>query len=359
MLFWVFLLFAFHGIASTAHGGLTGLPTISTDLETDCSPQPLPAPNDQLSTAVIFPFRTDLLTAAECAAYGRHWMHDITFWEPDQCQDPGTATSSFNPRRITYVPVRFIAGTNAINATRLISTISPTRAVTVTVECNDLLQSELLSPAEDALHTDVFQPIRRQVVELSRRHCSTPDATYKMYSVGLLPSLIRLEMRNCYNMTIKKRDFALMPQLRVFEAITSSIAEIEAHTFTDLVNLRSLMLERGLSDLLWYGKTGPVSLRTLPSKADMEHMRRLHCDCFYAWLRNFLKTKPYLLQDRGDGEVAIVGNYRTTGFGVKGEFRPYLNVDCSLPLNFANLPNVPPGVAAPFAYNMQCYNLTC
>ncbi|XP_055354399.1 uncharacterized protein LOC129600036 isoform X3 [Paramacrobiotus metropolitanus] len=341
---WLLFLFA---------AAANGLKTTSTGSETDCSPQPIPLQNDQVAPGPPFPFRTDFLTEEECLVYGNHLQRNNPFWATRRCHD-----SSFNPRFFTYIPVKLSGSSDAVAATQKIRATSPTRAVTVTIDIG-LIGAD--HSAEEALHTDVFEPIRQQVVQLFRKACNTPDAIHKIYNVGLLPSLIRLELKFCYNMTIKKRDFAHMPQLRIFEAIDSSIAEIEAHTFTDLVNLRSLMLERDISYHLsaYTDKTGPMSFYTIHNDADVERVRRLHCDCSYAWLRNFLKRKPYLLKGRSEGEVAIIGNFLTSGFGVAGEFRHYLNVDCSRPLTFANLPKVPVGTDAPFAYNTQCFDLSC
>ncbi|XP_055354398.1 uncharacterized protein LOC129600036 isoform X2 [Paramacrobiotus metropolitanus] len=269
---WLLFLFA---------AAANGLKTTSTGSETDCSPQPIPLQNDQVAPGPPFPFRTDFLTEEECLVYGNHLQRNNPFWATRRCHD-----SSFNPRFFTYIPVKLSGSSDAVAATQKIRATSPTRAVTVTIDIG-LIGAD--HSAEEALHTDVFEPIRQQVVQLFRKACNTPDAIHKIYNVGLLPSLIRLELKFCYNMTIKKRDFAHMPQLRIFEAIDSSIAEIEAHTFTDLVNLRSLMLERDISYHLsaYTDKTGPMSFYTIHNDADVERVRRLHCDCSYAWLRNF------------------------------------------------------------------------
>ena len=64
------------------------------------------------------------------------------------------------------------------------------------------------------------------------------------------------------------------------------------------------------------------------SKAQLDHLRLLHCDCQYEWLRAFLRKYPYLIEPRRAGEVHRFGGIISDAFKLRDIFVP---VDCAKP----------------------------
>ncbi|OWA54487.1 hypothetical protein BV898_18888, partial [Hypsibius exemplaris] len=61
------------------------------------------------------------------------------------------------------------------------------------------------------------------------------------------------------------------------------------------------------------------------TKAVREHLRLLHCDCSYDWLRVFLKKNPQLIAAKRVGEVHRFGGILSNSFKQRDIYVP---VDC-------------------------------
>ncbi|XP_055342633.1 uncharacterized protein LOC129591124 [Paramacrobiotus metropolitanus] len=134
----------------------------------------------------------------------------------------------------------------------------------------------------------------------------------------------------------------------------STIAALEAYTFTDLPQLESLMLEYGLRQELKQLQDGDSSEEIMPAiltQADFVVVRRLHCDCSFAWFRNFLKRKPHLTSAKRRGAVATIGSYKTSVILNYADMPSVLSVDCSRDLTFDNIQ-----AGTQFSYNTSCNN---
>ena len=52
------------------------------------------------------------------------------------------------------------------------------------------------------------------------------------------------------------------------------------------------------------------------TSAQKEHLRLLHCDCQYKWLRVYLKKNPDLIAEEQKGEILDVGGLKTEGANI-------------------------------------------
>ncbi|XP_055343163.1 uncharacterized protein LOC129591518 [Paramacrobiotus metropolitanus] len=156
------------------------------------------------------------------------------------------------------------------------------------------------------LDRDAFNPIRRQIIEMSVLFCYSPVTTQRM--AGLyFPNLISLRFSHCYNLNITRRDFTakIAPssytKLRILDFHRSTIQALEQGTFTDLPALRLLAMETKLHFMYSFV---PVM---------RQYLNRLHCGCTFAWLRLWRKTNARLMVKASWYEVfffeGIRGNY--------------------------------------------------
>ncbi|XP_055354759.1 uncharacterized protein LOC129600299 [Paramacrobiotus metropolitanus] len=153
---------------------------------------------------------------------------------------------------------------------------------------------------------------------------------------------------------MKKQHFAGMRQVRMIRLYACTIASLEAYTFTDLPSLDSLALENGLGFDLQRLQKDYQAQDMLPvflNQADFVIVRRLHCDCSLAWLRNFLKRKPHLTASKKQGQVAVIGIYITPSVGHYWDEWPHIfSVDCSRDLAYDNI-----RAGTQFSYNTSCH----
>ncbi|XP_055352935.1 uncharacterized protein LOC129598875 [Paramacrobiotus metropolitanus] len=210
--------------------------------------------------------------------------------------------------------------------------------------------------AEDPLHYDVMDPVRYQLIELTLTKCATPVTTDKIHATGWLPNLVVLRLQDGKNLVIKKRDFARMRKVRMLFFFMTTIDTIEPYTFTDLPHLRSLILEGGIGyELLSFNdRNDPINSyrwsMSILNPGGVEKVRRLHCNCSYAWLRNFLKRQPHLTVPKKEGEIAIIGRYVTPAFASFVGHSLFLSVDCARSLSHQSA-----YVGTLFSYNTSCY----
>ncbi|XP_055354417.1 uncharacterized protein LOC129600050 [Paramacrobiotus metropolitanus] len=325
-------------------------------LETDCNST---LQTDATISAASSPpqglvFRNTALTKTECDVYR------LLFYREGPCNpvednrscDRTEPDPTENPIMRTYLKLRCrkqYSQSEISVTTQLVSQMVNNRAVTLSIyEKNN---------TTDPVHLEVIEPIRNNLIALEIRGCATTKVTGKLYDVGLLANLLTLEIYDGENLQMHKRDFGRMPQVQMISFTRSSIGTLETGTFMDLLNLESLVLEDEIAYELrryeLYPDDGDLFADFNP--ADVERVRRLHCDCSFAWFRNFLKGKPHLTAVKREGEVFVVGNYVSPTRLTSVTYRPsVLSVDCSRPLTFNNT-----AVGTEFSYNTTCYNLKC
>ncbi|OWA50927.1 putative Zinc metalloproteinase nas-7 [Hypsibius exemplaris] len=113
----------------------------------------------------------------------------------------------------------------------------------------------------------------------------------------------------------------------------STVKEIEQGAFESLQFLKQVTLDTG------YRADRPMT------KAMLEHLRLLHCDCSYDWLRVFLKKNPQLIAAKRVGEVHRFGGILSNSFKQRNIYVP---VDCSK----TNLLGAPDQTE--FSINLDC-----
>ncbi|XP_055347422.1 uncharacterized protein LOC129594676 [Paramacrobiotus metropolitanus] len=329
-----------------------------TDLETDCNT----FPNIAQTTAVepiAFPFRTDLLTREECLLYAELSQNGAIcspVFDVEECEKTSNDEFLLTPPSRSYIDVRCSWENRTIlsNITKNIHLISPTRAA--------IIMLKERSDSFDPVHAEVIGPIRKQLVELRVPEIRTTIISAKIYDIGMLPNLILLGIGSGLRLEIQKKHFSRMPQIRSITFSGCTIAALEPYTFTDLPHLQSLSLEDGVGYNLYQIEKYDAAMRRVHSgmlsDEDLEMFRKLHCDCSYAWYRNFLKQKPDLISDKRKGEVAIVGNYMTPSVDMIFAFlAAVLRVDCAQNLTYTNVERTMGG--SQYSYNTSCYNLQC
>ncbi|XP_055327528.1 uncharacterized protein LOC129580843 [Paramacrobiotus metropolitanus] len=297
-----------------------------------------------------YPFRKDLFTEEECILYfslaAKRSMCLLT---------PGDSVCTIieeSPRRSqmlnTYVEIACLHRPRSllVKTTQRVSQISPQRAV--------VLYLTEVPGKEDLLTVDVVGPIRNQTVHIGMFGCYSPNTTARVYELGVIPNLHSFAFYSCFSLAIHKFEFTHMPQLRQIVFSLSTISTLEPGTFTDLPNLRTLILEKSWIVELFGASTPSSSNNYSASVNDLDYLHNLHCDCSFAWLRRFLKQKPYLIEAKEPGEVFRVGNYFSAAVKRNGNDTNVFSVDC---LKNVTLENIWTGNQ--FSYNEHCSDDIC
>ncbi|XP_055347440.1 uncharacterized protein LOC129594694 [Paramacrobiotus metropolitanus] len=346
------LAFLFNIIALPAYFMHDGL----TELETDCN-SGANIPQTITPEPVEYPFRTDLLTRDECMAYA-NLSQNGEICSPvigvRECEGPSDDEYLLKVLSRTYINVRCSWGNRTLltTVTTNIHLISPTRAAIIDLkERND---------SADPVHPEVINPIRNQLIELCVSDVRTTGVSAKIYDLGVMPYLLLLQIQSGSRLEIQKKHFSRMSQIRSITFSHCTIEMLEPYTFADLPLLHSLSLEDGAGYVLFrqHAYSTKRQFPNLLSEDDLDMIQKLHCDCSYAWYRNFLKQKPHLISGKRKGEIAIVGNYMTpfVDVGVLTT-AAVLKVDCAQNLTYSNVGRNLGG--SQYSYNSSCYNLQC
>ncbi|XP_055354830.1 uncharacterized protein LOC129600365 [Paramacrobiotus metropolitanus] len=135
-----------------------------------------------------------------------------------------------------------------------------------------------------------MRPVQNQTVMIGVEDCVDAQVTKRLFHLRL-HNLLQLRLENCYNLVLDKADFQWNHQIRIVRFTATTIASLEAGTFTDLPALSILSLE---FFGLWAGDL---------TQEQKDYARRLHCTCEFAWFRRWLDAKPTLLRHVKTGEV--------------------------------------------------------
>ncbi|XP_055340763.1 uncharacterized protein LOC129589887 [Paramacrobiotus metropolitanus] len=307
--------------------------------------------SDVIPPAAAYPFRTDLITVEECSLYVQYSVERFICADRQVLGYLCNVTDK-NPRKAqmlnTYLDVSCIYRSHALvaNTTKHVRQISPHRAV--------LLNLFEWDAEQDPVTVDVVEPIRNQTVHLAVHDCRSPNTTAKVYALGLLPSLYSFALDACPNVTIQKTHFSGMPQLRIIWFYVTTISSLEPGTFTDLIHLRSLTLEKHyIKVLINQNNPNPAYIK-FSTDGNLHYLYDLHCGCSFAWLRSFLKQKPYLIGEKDPGEVFIIGNYISPAVERSGNKTDIFSVDCSRNVTLDNI-----WAGNEFSYKTNCSTETC
>ena len=62
------------------------------------------------------------------------------------------------------------------------------------------------------------------------------------------------------------------------------------------------------------------------TSAQKKHLRLLHCDCQYKWLRVYLVKNPKLIAEKKSKEVFAIGGFSSGGTTIRELYAP---IDCN------------------------------
>ncbi|XP_055355861.1 uncharacterized protein LOC129601153 [Paramacrobiotus metropolitanus] len=178
----------------------------------------------------------------------------------------------------------------------------PVRAVSLTLYDNEQLTF------------DTVAPVRKLSVVLNFYNCVSSRATAKLYELRLT-NLQSFNINDCYGLVVKKTDFWQSLRLKMILFVNSTLQHLEPGTFTDLPGLRLLSMESYLDQMEVFND----QLR--------DYIKRLHCGCEYAWLRQFLNSNR-LLGNVSDHDIYYIRTYSFWNSAMaKREI--YLPIDCA------------------------------
>lgn len=158
---------------------------------------------------------------------------------------------------------------------------------------------------------EVFAPVSAQVIYLSLERCESVHTTQKLPGLHV-PNLVHLRILECEMLMVRSQDFANNCLLRLIILEKVTFDSIEVGTFMNLPDLRYIAF-----DFRW---SKPFS-----KEMDLSIMK-LHCDCQYSWLRNWLKRNPQLIAPKTEGEIYRVGNFAS---GARNQTVTSVPVDCA------------------------------
>ncbi|XP_055344825.1 uncharacterized protein LOC129592739 [Paramacrobiotus metropolitanus] len=252
--------------------GLSILDVAKLQIAYNCALQDLPSDSSTATCSSVIPepfpkFSTQRMTAAQCRAqFSANCRNAET--TKDSCMSQKALSISCTPNA-TATEVRTIA-TGLANGLL--------RAVAVVV--HDGRQTVASN----------FQPIRKQVVVLEILHCRRSRTTGQLSDLNF-PFLLEFALTSCSQLDIQRGDFRVNRWLRMITLENSTIRTMEEDTFSDLPALRLLALEFS------------VDMMTEFRAETQEYIRRLHCDCRWAWFRRWWRNNLALLRNASDSEI--------------------------------------------------------
>ncbi|XP_055356559.1 uncharacterized protein LOC129601715 [Paramacrobiotus metropolitanus] len=169
-------------------------------------------------------------------------------------------------------------------------------------------------------------PIAKQIISFTLYNCQKVTCTSKLASLAL-SNLQSFTLDGCSEWVhpwLKREDFAASPRLRMVVISRCVPFDLDAFTFTNLPDLQLLALDNQVTS---YSKSY--------SDAGLLHLRNLHCDCKYAWLRDLFTANPGLLGERAAGSVYQVCDAANPALKKEDVFVP-VNCKKNLTSNPAN-----------------------
>ena len=161
----------------------------------------------------------------------------------------------------------------------------------------------------------VFTPVKDVLLSLYIFNFPAIKLSSFRSAAGNFPVVQYLGLGRCSDIEILRSDLQVFPALRIFSmAQGSTVRSIEPRSFDELHYLRHISFENG------FDISQPLS------QVALDHLRLLHCDTQYKWLRVFLSERPYLIAPKAEGEIFVVGGIQNGGYLEKDIFIP---VDCS------------------------------
>ena len=139
---------------------------------------------------------------------------------------------------------------------------------------------------------------------------------FKMSMIRSLgsPTITHIGLRNCTKVVIRRNDLWFFSRLAKLELVDSAVARIEDGAFNLLPLLGQLSLD------------GRIPLIKKMTSVQKEHLRLLHCDCQYKWLRVYFEQNPHLIAEKRSGEVFDLGGIQSAAVNIRDVYAP---IDCN------------------------------
>ncbi|XP_055349842.1 uncharacterized protein LOC129596550 isoform X2 [Paramacrobiotus metropolitanus] len=185
---------------------------------------------------------------------------------------------------------------------------------------------------EDQIEALALAPVAEQVVVLLMMYCSARDPTSKLPGLAFT-NLLEFVLDSCSNVVIKRSDFQISLKLRSIIFSNVTIVYLEDGTFNNLPDLQIVAWHKDLPHT--FGKSNHEGRRFVlnsyqeyDSGLEMQgFLKRLHCDCQFAWLRKWLAQNTALKRSVKPGEVYMLAGYMGS-FGLQAT-DVFLPVDCA------------------------------
>ncbi|XP_055340403.1 uncharacterized protein LOC129589613 [Paramacrobiotus metropolitanus] len=269
-----------------------------------CPLEIFPAKKEAAVHDADFPnFSMDAMQQDECAAQFNRYCHsDLT-----------TVTNCTSRKDFRIVCVSS-ASVRVLERMAMDMAEEPLRPVSINVE-------------ETLIAKYLFKPLQRQVVKLRVRNGTTNRVTSRLNDL-MLPNLLHFELYHCHHLVIEKADFIMSKRLRIILLRNSTIDTMHLGSLTDLPDLQVLSLEAIPEGQQHNNFEQPFR----------DFLRRLHCDCGYAWYRSWWRANKQMRLRVDVGEIySFEGIYSTVGlfpntafesesFGKQDLYHP---IDCS------------------------------
>ena len=166
--------------------------------------------------------------------------------------------------------------------------------------------------AQQTFYLETYAPVADMLVSLTIAW--TDDFNMSMIHALRLPILTQIKIRYCTNVVIERKDFRFFARLTSLWIEDSTVARIEQGAFDVLPLLRQISFDKG------------IPLSTTMTSAQKEHLRLLHCDCRYKWLREYLAQNPNLIAGKKDEDVLNIGGIHASRATIRDLYAP---IDCS------------------------------
>ncbi|XP_055345113.1 uncharacterized protein LOC129592973 isoform X2 [Paramacrobiotus metropolitanus] len=203
---------------------------------------------------------------------------------------------------------------------------------TTTAMAKPPLRPIFLVLTDSQITTEALYPVEKLVKHLQMGHCRASDSTSKLPSFSFI-SLQELIIFRCADIRIKKSDFKSLPSLRVIVFQLTTILYLEEGTFTNLPKLRIISWHE---DLLRNFGTDQDRMLYNNEKFDgnlvhsmLEYLKRIHCDCEFAWLRRWLDQSG-ILQPVPESSVIFDSASRYISGSEFNRIDIFIPIDCAM-----------------------------
>ncbi|XP_055343091.1 uncharacterized protein LOC129591457 [Paramacrobiotus metropolitanus] len=155
-----------------------------------------------------------------------------------------------------------------------------------------------------ALPNTSLNDIRLQIVIVNIENCASQRTSAKLAELQLYSVLV-FRLQNCTDIVVEKADFSSLRELLIIDFSSTTIATLEAGTFSDLPQLRVLTLERELGEARAAGNISPdpteYAFETAGSRDKFVTSKETDGCTQGIWITR----NPYIIQDNNGRKFAV------------------------------------------------------